>query len=161
MTWTSRELEVMVDKAKRVVARELNISYSDLKCPVYLASREELDNAIIDELRQLHYLENDIQRIIRYYLPFVIGKYFQLSKQIWVLYGKGDNMDTIIHELLHSIQSCEPNREGIVNYLTYKISGNLEFINEYVLEDWQEIERISSYLAIKNRLITEGDCEDF
>lgn len=161
MTWTTREIELMVTDARKLVARELNISSSNLNCPVYIASREEFDYAVIDELQQLQYSTEDIAKITDYYLPFVIAKYFYTIQEIWLLHDKGESIETIIHELLHSIQKCQPNREGIVDYLTCRISGGKEYIDQYELKDWQEIERTSSYQAIKDRLISEGDCEDF
>ena len=60
-----------------------------------------------------------------------------------------------------SIQICEPNREGIVNYPTYKITENSHYINPGLLSDWQEIEDMISYTKIKERLLHQGVCENF
>ena len=116
MPWTTKELENLAGKAKSLVAKEFKISSSKLDIPIFIVSIEEMQQAILDELNQLHYSKEAIQKIQKLYLPFVIGKYLKLTSEIWLLQGKGDNIDTIVYELFHSIQSCEPNREGIVDF---------------------------------------------
>lgn len=161
MPWTTTELETLAAKAKVLVIDEFK-DFSSLKdCPVFIASAEEMQDAILEELVQLNYSKEAIKKIQDYYLKFVIGKYFKLTSEIWLLHGKGDNMITIVHELLHSIQQCEPNREGIVDFLTYKITTESQYIDNYELADWQEIEETHSYKKIKTRLVSKGDCEDF
>lgn len=161
MPWTTKELEKIAKEAKSLVAKEFKILSSKLDNPIFIASKEELQQAILDELKQLHYSNHAIQKIQERFLPFVIGKYFKLTNEIWLLHGKEDNIYTIVHELLHSIQRCEPNREGIVDFLTYKITGSSQYIDHFELADWLEIEKTTSYAKIKMRLIGEGDCEDF
>ncbi|MHA1728086.1 MAG: hypothetical protein ACTSWY_05080 [Promethearchaeota archaeon] len=161
MPWQTQKLNEMVQTAKSLVAKTFNIISSDLKTQIFIAQRDELEEEILDELKKLNYSVESISKIKNYYLPFVIGKFFKCTNEIWILHGKGENIDTIVHEFLHSIQKCEPNRKEIADYLTYKITGNLKYINSYDLIDWQEIEKSVSYQQIKERLITEGDCQDF
>ncbi len=70
-------------------------------------------------------------------------------------------METLIHECLHSIQECEPHRENIVKYLTYRLTQNPKVIEPLLLAEWKEIEQQEGIESIKRRLITQGDCEDF
>jgi hypothetical protein len=161
MPWKTNEFTKLVKEAKSLVASEFNIPITELDCPVYITGQEELQQAILDELELLHYSKNAIQKIKVHFLSHVIGKYFRLNDEIWVLQGKGNNIDTIVHELLHSIQRCEPNREGIVDFLTYMITGNSQYIDTFELEEWQEIEKMVTYHQIKMKLTSEGDCEDF
>lgn len=160
MVWKTPKLDRLMAKAKLLVAKKFNMSTSELNVPIFIADKEELYQALLYESQHLDYTKEEI-RAIRQSLHLVIGKYFRFKKEIWVLVGKGINVDTIIHEIIHSIQECRPNREGIVYYITYKITGNLKHINPFELKDWQEIEKTTSYSKIKQRLLTAGDCEDF
>lgn len=161
MSWTTRELEKRVLEAKSSITKEFNILIPKIDCPIFITQSDELHQAILDELNQLNYSKDAIMKLEGFILPFVVGKYFKFKHQIWLLNGKESDIDIIIHELLHSIQLCEPNREGIVNYLTYKITRNLEYINPNLLSDWQEIEEMVSYNKIQEQLLHKGDCEDF
>ena len=67
----------------------------------------------------------------------------------------------MFHELLHSIQQCDPNREGIVDYLTWYYIKDSTMIDPYTLEDWREIKRTVGLSQIQQRLLTAGDCEEF
>lgn len=161
MPWTTKEIENLEVKAKSLVINEFKHLSLNLDRPVFIVSEEEMREAILAELEQLGYSKEYSKKIQAIYLPFVIGKYFRLTGEIWLLHGKGDNIITIVHELLHSIQRCELNREGIVDFLTNKITSESGYIDNYELTDWQEIEKAHSYNKIKSRLVSRGDCEDF
>ena len=161
MPWQTQKLNEMVSTAKSLVAKSFNYPVSDLKTQIYIAQKDELITEIISELKILNYSKESITKIKNHYLSFVVGKFFRFTNEIWLLHNKGENIDTIVHEFLHSIQKCKPNREGIVDYLTYKITGNLKYINFYDLSDWQEIEKSVSFQKIQKRLISDGDCQDF
>jgi hypothetical protein len=161
MPWQTQELQKLVLTAKNLVVKTFQLLISDLKTQVFIAQKDELQNAILAELKELKYSQKAISKIKTYFLPYVIGKFFKLTNEIWVLHGKGDNVDTIVHEFLHSIQKCETNREGIVDYLTYRMTGNQQYLDVYELVDWQELEKSVSLKKIKEKLISIGDCQDF
>jgi hypothetical protein len=127
----------------------------------FICTREELINETIEKLKEENYLKTEIEYAKNYLLPKINEKYFPKLYQIWLVDVEGINLDLIIHEALHSIQKCEENQEAIVDYITYKLTGNKLYINDYVLLDWQEIEKTFSWKKIKRRLVLEGNCEDF
>ena len=158
MPWISQEFDKLVQESKSLVKKEFpDITFD---WPVFIASKDEMDIAIIKELKDLNYSKRQIEDVVNYFLPYLIGKYFAQTNEIWVLQMKGENLDTIVHELLHSIQKCKPHRESIVNYLTFKITGEKNYINDNLRKDWEEIEKNTSYQRIKNKLLSEGDCEE-
>jgi hypothetical protein len=83
------------------------------------------------------------------------------THEIWLVQGRGENFPTLLHEMLHSIQKCTPNRENIVDFLVYKLTGQRDSILPEILADWIEIEKSIGLKNVKQRLISEGDCEEF
>jgi len=158
MPWLPDDFHATIVSAERIIEKEFGISPT---VPVYLCSLDELKDAVLGELEGTNFNAAQIESVKKYYLNRIIGKFFRETKEIWLLEGKGDNLGTLVHELLHSIQKCAPNIENIVDYLTYKLTGSSSAILQEVLSDWSEIERLHSYGRIKRRLITEGDCEEF
>ncbi|MFV2016352.1 MAG: hypothetical protein ACC656_13045 [Candidatus Heimdallarchaeota archaeon] len=161
MPWLNSDFKNMVSKAKLMISTELNIPLENLITPVFTTTLGEIAQAVLVVLQHKNYGEAQIDYIESQLLPNVVGKYFSLKREIWVLQDKGENIETIVHELLHSVQKCSPNREGIVDYITFKITGVSSFMSSYHLANWQEIERTDSFEAIKDRLSNKGDCEDF
>lgn len=158
MPWTSPELLKFSEKANFFINREFSV---EIRAQLFIVTKEEMTHDIIEELKLDGYNHNSISILEEIFIPKVIGKYFKRSHEIWIIQKKGENLDTVIHEYLHSIQKCSPNREGIVDYITYKITGNQVYIDPYDLKDWREIEKTYSYKEIKVRLLSEGDCEHF
>ena len=119
------------------------------------------------QLEMIEKIEKEIKREefkgeIKKYLPrFIIGKYYAGENVIWLVEGKEVNLPALIHELLHSIQKCTPNRENIVDFLVYKMLDNENSIDQKVLKEWNEIEKTFGFKVIKERLLSERDCEDF
>jgi hypothetical protein len=89
------------------------------------------------------------------------GIYLKDSHEIWLVQGRGENFPTLLHEMLHSIQKYAPNRENIVDFLVYKLTGQTDSILPEILAEWIEIEKSIGLKKIKHRLLSEGDCEDF
>lgn len=158
MPWTSPEFEKLVEKAKNRLRKELPVEY---KATIYLTNNEEMTQRVKEELKEDGFTKEEIKELEITSFPGIIGKYFKKEDEILVLTGIGENEDTIMHEFIHSIQKCEPNREGIADYLTYKITGNTKYIDPYDLNDWNDIERANGLKKIKERLFKEGDCEEF
>ncbi|MHA1944846.1 MAG: hypothetical protein ACXAC6_01190 [Candidatus Hodarchaeales archaeon] len=94
-------------------------------------------------------------------IPYINGIYLKEAHEIWIVEGKGENISTLLHEMLHSIQECDPNRENITDYLVYKLTGLQNDILPEILAEWVEIEKSFGFKRIKRRFITNGDCEDF
>ena len=94
-------------------------------------------------------------------LAYIYGKYFAGTNEIWVVEKIGENIDVLIHEMIHSIQVCKPNREGIVDYLTFKFTKNESWINSKIIEDWRKIEKMVGLQAIKEKIVKNEDCEEF
>lgn len=157
MTWQTPEILRLAKEAKDLVEKEVGVEET---ASVFIASEGEMTNATLQEQTELGRTPEEIERI-RFDLQFILGKYFPLSNEIWLVEGRGVILDVIIHEMIHSMQRCSLHREGIVDYVTFKITGNRDYVAESVLEEWQEIERSVGYKAIRRRLLSGGDCEEF
>ena len=120
-----------------------------------------MSQAVLEELEVHNYSTQMIEHIKEVYLHDVIGKYFSQKNEIWLLDGKGVNIEVLTHELLHSIQRCKPNRENIVDYITYKLTGLTNQILDDILQEWNEIEKSIGFKVIVKQLLIEKDCEEF
>lgn len=157
MPWTTRALLSLSKELEIFIEQEFAVKPN---CPVLLCTSEEMIERIQRDpfFRSLTAEERENLNI---QLPYIFGKYFRNEYEIWVVDGKGNNKAIMFHELLHSIQQCEPNRESIVEYLTWYYIKDSTVIDPYTLEDWREIEQTVGLPKIKRRLLTKGDCEDF
>ena len=157
MPWTTRVLLSLSKELEIFIEQEFAVKPN---CAVLLCTSEEMIERIQRDpfFRSLTAEERENLNI---QLPYIFGKYFRNEHEIWVVDGKGNNKAIMFHELLHSIQQCEPNRENIVEYLTWHYIKDSTVIDPYTLEDWREIERTVGLPKIKRRLLTKGDCEDF
>lgn len=156
MPWSTAELLTLKEELEKFIEREFGVRPT---CPVLLCTSEEMVERIRREPFFLH-LPVDEQKILKIVLPHIFGKYFRKEHEIWIVDGKGDNKAVIFHELLHSIQQCEPNRESIVDYLTWYFFKDTTMIDPYTLEDWREIERTVNFSQIRQRVLTKGNCEE-
>lgn len=156
MVWQDEQVNELVQKAKDIL-REL-IS-KRIEAEVYICTFNELKSTLENELQET-VSENELKYIMRR-IEYIDGRYFKKKNEIWLVNDRGVNLDTILHELIHSIQECSENREGIVYYVTYKLTKNKEHINDYLLKDWEEIEKIHGMKKIISRILKEGDCEEF
>ncbi len=154
MPWINDNLDLLILKAREILLKEFDNNFT---AQIYVCSQSEMIERIKTEIRR----EENKAWFIENLATYVIGKYFASDNTIWLVEGEGENLPTIIHELLHSIQKCSPHRENIVEFLVYKLFDNAALINQRLLKDWIEIERIFGYKKIKERLLSEGDCEDF
>ncbi len=156
MRHPSDQLLEAIDKAKQLIFEHFQITIDD---EIFICTIEEMTNRL-DQIyapKALSIFEK-IKPLIRY----LDGKYFKATPEIWLIEGRGENLPTIMHEMLHSIQRCNADhREPIVHYLTFKLTGDKTGIYNTLIEDWKEIERIHGFKQIKERLISEGDCENF
>lgn len=145
MPWTTDRLESLISEARTLLLREFPDNFS---ASIYICSQAEMIDKTKEEMRET-------------LARFVIGKYFAKENMIWLVEGNGVNLPTLIHELLHSIQKCSPHREQIVEYIVYKLLEHSCSIDQALLRDWEEIETSVGFDKIKERLLSEGDCEDY
>lgn len=157
MPWQTSKLSNIEKKARSLIYEFIDIQ---IDIPVYISTEEEMIEAVLFEQLKLNRKKNEIEKI-KYDLNFILGKFFSNKQEIWVVDGRGINLDVIIHELLHSIQKCLSKREHIVDYITFKITKNKEYIDELILKDWLEIEESVGFKKIIKSLVTIGDCEVF
>lgn len=157
MPWSNSGFQALTRPVQETIYREFGIlpTATILLCTkAELVENLEQDPAIRAFPRR--YLENVVFRSI-------VGKYFAATNEIWVVEGasRGENPAVVTHEVLHSIQRCSPHREAIVDYLSYRLTGDARFISSPARSEWEGLEKIHGLPAIKQRLLTTGDCEDF
>jgi len=160
MPWVDNSLSLnsFIKQAKKLIFNEFN---KTIDTAFFVCTREELIPEVLAELKDLKYPEVEIEYSKQFLLPDILGKFFALTNQIWLVDGAGTNFETILHEALHTIQACTGKREPIIDYITYKYTKNEAYIDGTEIIEWQEIEKTNSWKRIKTRLVTEGDCEDF
>lgn len=157
LVWRDPELQPLINDAKKLIH---SVFKQNIEVEIYVCTLDELQEAIISELITKKVMSADLN-LIKPRLKRLDGRYFKNTNQVWLVQDQGTNLDTIIHELLYSIQNCHEHREGIVYYITYKLTNNKQHINLYRLKDWQEIERQEKFDSIKKRFLQKGDCEEF
>lgn len=157
MPWKNQSLEVTIERAKKIILKELNLQITS---ELFTCSKDEMIRRCTDELKEKIKDEKIVNREIMR-LAYIYGKYFAGTNEIWVVEKIGENIDVLIHEMIHSIQVCKPNREGIVDYLTFKFTKNESWINSKIIEDWREIEKMVGIQAIKEKIVKNEDCEEF
>lgn len=158
MPWTTAGLNALANEAKTLV--RTYYPNEELTAVVMVATAEEIIEESIVEKKKEGRSESEIRRIQRL-RSLIDGKYFKYRHEIWVVRGKGERLGTLVHEFLHSIQKCSPNRERIVEYLTYKLTEDPQELLLARMEEWLEIERSIGLRSIINQLLKERDCEEF
>jgi len=158
MPWITDSFSETVVEAKKLIWQEFEIHADAI---VLLCTQKEMIDRVILELSTRKIPKQRLNNLIQFILPLLVGKYFKETNEIWLIEEKGDNFSTLIHELLHSIQVCSPHREGLVDFLTYKITGDQTIIDPFLLKEWKELEMMHGLEAIKKRLLIPSDCEDF
>ena len=156
MPWENPAIQPIIQQLHNLIKREFNLEVS---APFLICSINELKQACLLELEERNLQERLLVKE-RQRLDFIYGKYFKESHEIWLVEDKGDVLDVMLHEALHSIQVCHIDREDIVDYITFKLTNDRLWIDDYTLENWLEIEESNGFSGIKKRFLTEGDCED-
>ena len=158
MPWITDSFSATVSEAKNLIYQEFSLHADAV---VSLCTQKEMIERVTRELSMRTISKPRFNNLVRFILPLLVGKYFKETNEIWIIDGKGDDFPTLVHELLHSIQACSPHREGIVDFLTYKLTDDQTFVDPFLLKDWVEIEMLHGLESIKQRLLAQGDCEDF
>lgn len=157
MPWQNLESFELTKKAQFLLKKHYNF---EIKSQVYIVTEEEMVVNVLEEQTKIGRTTKELE-MIKIELKYILGRYFATKDEIWLVEGKGVVIDVLFHELLHVKQKCTPHREHIVDYLTYKITRNKEFIKDSVVKDWEEIEKNEGLKKILERLQKEGDCEEF
>ena len=158
MPWHSKDILLITEKGRNLIHAGFGIRPNS---NIFVCTEQEIYQATLNELISNQYPEYKIEFLKKYYLPDIIGKYFAQTNEIWLVDGKGTNLPSVIHELIHSIQKCFPHREDIVEYLTYKILNGDSPIERSILTEWDEIESEHGLSIIKKQILLDSDCEDF
>lgn len=157
MTWSDPNLQPIIDQAKEMIEDYFNCRVT---AQIFLCELEELQNQMIDEFKET-LITNLDREIFHYTIENIEGRFIKNRNEIWLVNQKGDNLETIIHEYIHSIQKCTNHRENIVKFLTYKLTQKENVIEEGMLNEWLEIEKQEGLEKIKDRILKSGDCEEF
>lgn len=157
MVWHDPELQPLIQAAQKVLHKYYKI---ELTAIILVCTRNELVYEVFKEYEDI-IMSNLQQKIFEKAIQDIEGRYFASSNEIWLVDQIGTNLETIIHEYLHSIQKCSPSREGIVYYVTYQLTNKQSQIDEYILTNWLEIEKEQGLKAIFKRILDIGDCEEF
>jgi hypothetical protein len=183
MPWFSTNYSQIIKEARDIIGDNFNIRPT---AKVIICTEQEIYDATLNELISRNIPQKQIDFLKIFSLKLMIGKHFAATNEIWLVDGKGINLSTLVHEMIHSIQKCNPNRENIVDYVTYRIlngnipngnipngnipngnipngnipNGNIS-IESGVLLEWYEIESQNTFSAIKKQVLQEKDCEDF
>ena len=157
MPWLSNDFSLIVSRAKKLIEKEFGVK---TKTKPYLCNKEEIIVQTKKELSKFDLSKENYIKLVESVLPSLMGKFFKDMDEIWIIEEETNNFPLIVHELLHSIQICSPQREGIVDYITYKLTGSRTCIDPYIKEDWKELERIHGFFLIKKQLLRKGNCED-
>lgn len=154
MPWTTDRLDFLISEVRELLLKEFPDIFT---ASIFICSQIEMVINIKKQIKRDEF-KGEIQD---YLAKFIIGKYFAEENVIWLVEGKGDNVPTLLHELLHSIQKCAPHRENIIEYLMYKLMDRSDIIDHRLLIEWKEIEKTHGFEVIKEKLLSKSDCEDF
>lgn len=158
MAWSSSKLSSLIDQAKKEISRFYPKVV--LNATVLISTEHQLVDALIQEKISENAPDKEIIRI-KTLRSFFDGMYFKDKNEIWLIQKRGEKLGTLINEFLHSIQLCSPNRERIVEYLTYKLTGDSNELLTARLDEWTEIEKSLGLKKILSQLVKLKDCEDF
>lgn len=157
MPWENPANQHIIKQARKLIKKEFNLNIS---AQILVCSRSELKKKCLVELQEQNIDEKLIEKEKRR-LNFIFGKYFKENHEIWLVESDGEVLDIVLHESLHSIQECHTAREGIIDYITFKLTNDPFWIDAYTLKNWLEIEKSVGYKNIKRKLISKENCEDF
>jgi hypothetical protein len=129
--------------------------------PVLFCSVSEMNETTEIELNGRGISQKRLDILKKHFFELLLGKYFASKNEIWIVEDKGAPDSVIIHELLHSIQKCRPNRESICDYVTFKISQDPTAMESRKRLEWQEIEKNNGLPRIIENFLSTIDCEEF
>ena len=157
LVWLNPILDPLILRTKIIIQQNFK---KTITAKIYVCTLEELAEAVIDEMSNGKRPQWE-QDYIKLVIPHLEGQYLQGKNEIWLVEGKGEIKHVILHEMIHSIQICQPNRENINDYICYRLLKDDGFIDQSIIIEWKEIEKTVGFKKILNRIITQGDCEEF
>ena len=116
MTWYDPNLQPIIDQAKKMIEEYFSCQVTS---KVFLCTLEELQNQMIDEFKDILKTALD-KEVFQFTINNIEGRFIKNRNEIWLLSQRGENLDTLLHEYIHSIQQCTNHRENIVKFLTNK-----------------------------------------
>ena len=137
MPWSNDTFRSRIEQARAKIDAYLGISPDAL---VFLCTRDEMTARLKAELLQRGTMTDKVAFLETHVFPLLLGKYFANTNEIWLIEGKGDIDAILIHELLHSVQKCDPKRENICDYLTYRITNDPTVMEGKLRTEWAEID---------------------
>ncbi|HME50905.1 MAG TPA: hypothetical protein VKM55_01685 [Candidatus Lokiarchaeia archaeon] len=158
MPWSNDKFQSKIEHYRANIEAFLGIMPDAL---VFLCTRDEMTARVKTELLQRGTSADKLAFLEMHVFSLLLGKYFASKNEIWLIEGKGDIDAILVHELLHSVQKCNPKRENICDYLTYRITNDPTIMEEKLRSEWAEIERVHGLDQIKSRFLADGNCEDF
>ena len=154
MPWQNQVSIELTRKSREQIKKFYGL---EIESKVYVVTSKEMTEKDLEEQQKKGRSEKELESI-KIELKYILGKYFEQTDEIWLVDNEGLVEEVIIHEMIHTKQKCAPNRESMADYLTYKITGNKEYIKESVLKDWEEIEKNYELKRIIERIQKVGDC---
>ncbi len=158
MPWSNSKLEARIDHNRKRIKEFMGILP---EARVLLCTRDEMCERVKGELLVGGRPVEKVAFLEKHIFPLLLGKYFKDSGEIWILEGKRDADTIVVHELLHSIQKCNPKRENICDYLVYRITNDPTIMESNLRLEWAEIEHVHGLDKIKSRFLSDGNCEAF
>jgi len=162
--WCTDKLLKLLEESKNLVENFLRIKVPEIK--VYIATERYFTEILTDIYVKKGYVREKAQKIAAKQVKFMYGLYMREKRTIFLKEDVGENLQTIIHELLHAVQKCNKSpirKEKIVIFLTYLILKDRfehDYMTSKIIEEWQEEIRNKNIEIVKHRLLREGDCND-
>jgi len=162
--WYTDKLHKLLNKAKNLVENFLKIKLPEVK--VYISTEKYFVEILTNIYIKKGYTKKKAQKIAVKQAKFIRGLYIRKKKTIFLKEDVGENLQTLVHELLHVVQKCGGSpirKEKIVTFLTYLILKDgfeHDYLTRKFVEEWQR--KISNKGAeiVKRRLLQEGDCNN-
>lgn len=162
--WYTDELHKLFNKARNLVENFLKIKLPEVK--VYISTEEYLVEILTDIYVKKGYTKKKAQKMAVKQAKFIRGLYIRKKKTIFLKEDVGENLQTLVHELLHVVQKCDKSpirKEKIVIFLTYLILKDRfehDHLTRKIVEEWQRKISNKSAEIVKRRLLQEGDCNN-
>jgi hypothetical protein len=158
MPWSNDKFNSRIEQCRKRIEAFLGILPDTI---VFLCTSDEMSARFKTELLAGGTSTKKVTFLEKHIFSLLSGKYFKNTNEIWLVERRSDINSILVHELLHSVQKCDPKRENICDYLTYRITNDPTLMEGKVLSEWAEIERAHGLDQIKSRFLAEGNCEDF
>jgi len=162
--WYTDELHKLFNKAKNLVENFLKIKIPEVK--VYITTEKYLVVILTNIYIKKGYVWEKARKIAVKQAKLIHGLYIRKRKTVFLKEDVGENLQTLVYELLHVIQKCDKSpirKVKIVIFLTCLILKDKfkhDYLTEKIIEEWWRRISDKSVEVVKRRLLHEGDCND-